>query len=394
MLKVIFLLALYAVAVAPAGAAVLTGIDVQVRDGFAALRGLRVGLVTNHTGIDRKGRRTVDLIAKAEGVKLVALFSPEHGIAGKLEAKVGDARDEKTGLPVFSLYGEGRAPTAAQLAGLDALVFDIQDIGCRFYTYISTMGECLTAAARERKKFIVLDRPNPIGGLLVQGPVLAGKRTFTGWHTLPVRHGMTVGELARMFNAERDLGADLTVVPCEGWSRGMWQDETGLPWVNPSPNMRSLRAAALYPGVGLLEFCEVSVGRGTDTPFEVFGAPYLDGRKFAAAMNAAGLPGIRFEPVRFTPDASVFAGKECGGVRMRVTDRGKLNAVETGIELARALQRLAPGQWGAARLGKLLVHPATERAVLKLAPPSAIRAGWVDARKEFAKRRERWLIYR
>ena len=376
-----------------AGTQVLTGIDVLARDHFAPLKGLRIGLVTNQTGIDRNRRRTVDLLAKADGVKLVALFSPEHGIAGKLDEKVGDAKDEATGLPVFSLYGEGRAPTAAQLAELDALVFDIQDIGCRFYTYISTMGECMAAAGRAKKKFIVLDRPNPIGGTTVEGPVLDGERSFTGWHDIPVRHGMTVGELARMFNEERKLGADLTVIRCEGWHRDQWFDQTTQPWVNPSPNMRSLTAAALYPGVGLIEFCNVSVGRGTDRPFELVGAPYVDDRRFAAEMNAAGLAGVHFTAVRFTPAASVFVGKECGGVSITVTDRRSMSAVDIGIELARTFQRLHPKEWQGEKIAKLLVHPATAAGIAEMKPLTAIHESWVPAREAFQMRREKVLIY-
>ena len=376
------------------GTQVLTGIDVLVRDQFAPLKGLRIGLVTNQTGIDRNRRRTVDLLAKAEGVKLVALFSPEHGIAGKLDEKIGDAKDAATGLPVFSLYGEGRAPTAAQLAELDAMVFDIQDIGCRFYTYISTMGECMTAAGRAKKKFIVLDRPNPLGGTTVEGPVLDGERSFTGWHDIPVRHGMTVGELARMFNEERKLGADLTVIRCEGWHRDQWFDQTSQPWVNPSPNMRSLTAAALYPGVGLIEFCNVSVGRGTDRPFELVGAPYVDDRRFAAEMNAAGLAGVYFTAVRFTPTASVFAGKECGGVSITVTDRRSMNPVDIGIELARTFQRLHPKEWQPEKIAKLLVHPPTSAGIADMKPLTSIHESWVPAREAFQQRREKVLIYR
>ena len=377
----------------PPGAAVLCGIDVLVRDGFAPLRGMRIGLVTNHTGIDRTRRRTVDLLAKADGVKLVALFSPEHGIGGALDEKVGDSKDAATGLPVFSLYGEGRAPQAAQLADLDALVFDIQDIGCRFYTYISTMGECMAAAAKAGKKFVVLDRPNPIGGSVVEGPVLDGARSFTGWHEIPVRHGMTVGELARLFNDERKLGLELSVIRCEGWRREVWFDQTGLPWVNPSPNMRSITAAALYPGVGLIEFCKVSVGRGTDRPFEIVGAPYVDDRRLAAELNGAGLAGVHFTPVRFTPTASVFAGKECGGVSITVTDRRSMNAVDVGIEIARAFQRLHPKDWNGAQMGKLLVHPATLKGIEEGRAAAAIHAHWLAAREEFAARRKRVLIY-
>lgn len=378
---------------AAATAQVLTGLDVLVREKFAPLRGLRVGLITNHTGIDRQRRRNIDLLAKADGVKLVALFSPEHGIAGKADEKVGDAKDSTTGLPVWSLYGEGRAPKPEQLAGLDALVFDIQDIGCRFYTYSSTLGECLAAAARAKVKFLVLDRPNPIGGVLVDGPVRDGAASFTAWHDVPVRHGLTLGELARMYNAERSLGADLTVIQCEGWTRDLWWDQTGLPWVNPSPNMRSLPAATLYPGVGLIEFCNVSVGRGTDRPFELVGAPYINDLTFAAALNAEQLPGVRFIPVRFTPAGYIFSGKECGGVQIVITDRESLSAVDTGLALARALQRQHPAEWKGEQLQKLLVHPATEAAIRDLSEIRAMKSTWLPERESFAERRRKVLLY-
>lgn len=379
---------------AATAANVLTGLDVLVRDKFAPLRGLRLGLITNHTGIDREGRRNIDLMAKADGVTLVALFSPEHGLTGQADEKVSDSRDEATGLPIYSLYGEGRAPKAEQLAGLDALVFDIQDIGCRFYTYNSTLGESLAAAGKAKLKFFVLDRPNPIGGVLVDGPVRDGAASFTAWHDLPVRHGLTLGELAQMYNTERALGADLTVIPCEGWTRDLWWDQTGLPWMNPSPNMRSLYAATLYPGVGLIEFCQVSVGRGTDRPFEIVGAPYLDDRAFAAALNAENLAGVRFIPTRFTPSSSLFAGKECGGVQIIVTDRGSLNSVEVGLALARTLQRQHATEWKGERLAKLLVHPATEAGVRDLSEIAAMKATWLPARESFAERRRKVLLYR
>jgi uncharacterized protein YbbC (DUF1343 family)/CubicO group peptidase (beta-lactamase class C family) len=373
---------------------VLTGLDVLVREKFAPLRGLKVGLVTNHTGIDRERRATIDLLHKAPGVQLVALFSPEHGIRGALDAKVADSRDERTGLPIHSLYDTTRAPTDAELAPLDALVFDIQDIGCRFYTYISTMGECLTAAARAGKKVIVLDRPNAIGGARIEGPMLAAKRSFTAWHELPVRHGMTVGELAKYFVAERAPGADLTVVPCEGWTRAAWLDETGLPWVNPSPNMRSLTAATLYPGVGLLEFCNVSVGRGTERPFEFFGAPYLDERALAATLAAAELPGIRFVPVRFTPTASVFAGKECRGVQFVVTNRDAFSPLDLGIVLAVALHRSHPADVKIEKMARLLAHPPTLAAIQRGDSLEEIKALWSTEREAFHARRTKYLLYR
>jgi uncharacterized protein YbbC (DUF1343 family) len=321
------------------GADAQNGIDVLHASGYTPLRGLRIGLITNQTGIDRAGNPTIDLLRSAPGVNLVSLFSPEHGIRGTIDAKVADSIDEISGLPIYSLYGERRKPSPEQLANLDALVFDIQDIGTRFYTYISTMGLAMEAAADAKIKFIVLDRVNPIGGTIVEGPVSEGPSTFTNYHPLPVRHGKTVGELAPLFRDEKHIAVDLTVVPVKGWNREQWQDEAGLPWVNTSPNMRSLNAAALYPGLGLLERA-LSVGRGTPTPFEIVGAPYIDGVKLAAALR--GLPGVTFEPIRFTPTASTHQNEECGGVRITITDRRALRSVTVGLTIAAVLERLYP----------------------------------------------------
>lgn len=378
----------------PEAAGVLNGIDVLVRDGFAPLKGRKVGLITNHTGQDRERRATIDLLFRAPGVQLVALFSPEHGIRGALDEKVNDSRDEKTGLPVYSLYGERRAPSPEQLAGLDTLVFDIQDIGCRFYTYISTLGNCLEAVARAGVRFVVLDRVNPVNGVTVEGPVHTGERSFVAWHEIPLRHGMTVGELARMFNAERGLGADLQVIRVEGWRRRDWLDATGLPWTNPSPNMRSLTAATLYPGVGVLEFCHLSVGRGTGTPFELLGAPYLNDRRLAAELNAAGLPGVRFLPVRYTPSASVFKGQECGGVQILLTDRATFRAADLAVALAATLHRLHPDQLGLARVDRLLGHLPTRQAIEGGRSRTQVAAVRDAGLKEFRKRREKFLLYR
>lgn len=376
-----------------AKAEVLNGIDVLVKLGFAPLRGLKVGLITNHTGRDRQGRATIDLLHQAPDVTLVALFSPEHGIRGELDEKVGDGKDEKTGLPVYSLYGERRSPAPEQLAGLDALVFDIQDIGSRFYTYISTMGNCLEAAGKAGLRFIVLDRVNLINGSAVAGPVLDGPTDFVGWHPIPVRHGMTVGELARMFNAERRFNTRLAVIPLEGWRRELWMDECGFPWVNTSPNMRSLTQAALYPGVGLLEMCNVSVGRGTATPFELFGAPYIDGQKLAAELNAFGLHGVRFDPLEFTPDASKFKDQQCGGVRITLADRTGCDVINIGVAAALVLQRLYPDEFGVERFNTLLKHPATVAAIKSGKSLLEIRQSWQPALNQFLLRRQQFLIY-
>jgi uncharacterized protein YbbC (DUF1343 family) len=382
--------------VAPASARpVLTGIDVLVRDNFRQLAGKRVAVITNHTGLDRDRRRTAALLAKAEGVTLVAIFGPEHGATGTYDqANVPDARDEETGVPVKSLYGKTKRPTAEMLADVDAIVFDIQDIGCRFYTYIATMLEAMKAAAEHGKAFVVLDRPNPIDGVSLAGPLVdEGRGTFVGCHPLPLRHGMTAGELAGMFAAELKLDLDLTVVPCEGWRRADAFDATGLEWVNPSPNMRSLTEAFLYPGIGLLEFTNLSVGRGTDTPFEVLGAPWLDGRALADALAARRIPGVAFVPIRFTPRASKFSGQECGGISIAVTDRAMLDPVRVGLEIAVALRQVSPQDWQPEKLDVLLLHKATLEAICSGEPADAVLESARHGVKEFARRRGEWLLY-
>ncbi|HYR45636.1 MAG TPA: exo-beta-N-acetylmuramidase NamZ domain-containing protein, partial [Thermoanaerobaculia bacterium] len=305
------------------------GIDVLASEGFHPIAGKKIGLVTNATGRTRDGRSTAEVLtspaAKKAGVDLVRLFSPEHGLRGQADSKVSDETDPATKLPVRSLYGESRRPAPEDLAGLDALVYDIQDVGTRFYTYLTTLGYVMEEAAKARVPIFVLDRPDPIGGEVVEGsPADEPRLSFTAYHTIPVRTGMTVGELALLFNAERKIGADVRIVKMRGWSRHLWYDETGLEWIHPSPNMRSLAAAALYPGVGLLETTNVSVGRGTDTPFEVLGAPWIDGARLAEVLAARAIAGVRFSPLHFTPADSVHAGKRCGGVRIDLVDREAL----------------------------------------------------------------------
>lgn len=376
-----------------ARAQVLSGIDVLVRDDFAALDGLAVGLVTNHTGQDRQRRATIDLLHASPRLRLVALFSPEHGIRGELDqARIDDSTDEATGLPVHSLYGERRAPDPAQLEGLDALVFDIQDIGCRFYTYISTLTLCMEQAALADLRMIVLDRPNPIGPA-TEGPVLTGARSFVAAHEIPLRHGMTVGELARLIDAERGFGTRLEIVRCEGWPEAGWFDRTGLPWSHPSPNMRTMAAATLYPGVGLLEFCRLSVGRGTDSPFERIGAPYLDDLRLAAELNAARPAGISFVPIRFTPEASVFAGEECGGVAFVITDREALRPLELGLLLARTIERQAPGRLGIERMDRLLGCADTLEMIRAGREVGKIAESWQPGLDGFERRRAEFLLY-
>ena len=380
----------------PLDADVLNGIDVLARDNFRQLAGFkRIGLVTNHTGRDRRGRQTIDVLREAANVKLAALFAPEHGIRGLLDDKVSDTKDEQTGLPIYSLYGESRRPKPEQLRELDAIVFDIQDIGARFYTYISTLGNVMEEAARARIPVYVLDRPNPIRGIDTEGPVADDdKLSFTGYHTIPVRHGMTIGELARLFNAERKINCDLRVIEMERWRRGMWFDGTGQTWVNPSPNMRSLTQATLYPGVGLLETTNVSVGRGTDTPFELVGAPWIDGQRLASYLNERRIAGVRFVPVRFTPRASVFQGVECGGVNLVVTDRTQLRPVYAGLEIAAALRRLHPDDWQIEKYGRLLANADTLERLRRGETPEQIALSWQPRLEEFRRARMRALIYR
>lgn len=373
---------------------VLNGVDVLQRSGFAILRGKRVGLITNQTGISVARVPTIDLLAAAPEVKLRALFSPEHGIRGALDqAKIDDSVDAKTGLPVHSLYGERRAPTPEQLAELDVLVFDIQDIGCRFYTYISTLRLAMEAAAKAGKKFVVLDRVNPIGGLAFDGPAVVDKETFTATHPIPLRHGMTVGELARLINQERAIGADLVVVPVEGWRRELLFDQTGLPWINPSPNMRTLEAAQLYPGIGLLEF-SISVGRGTDAPFEILGSPYVkDDVRLAHELNQLGLPGLRFVPVRFTPTASVFKDQECGGVRLQITDRAALRSVPAGAAIAATFHRLYGDKFASDKVNTLLNHSTLLKQIRNGGEWRKLAAAWEAETAAFATRRASWLLY-
>ncbi|MBM4089343.1 MAG: DUF1343 domain-containing protein [Planctomycetes bacterium] len=375
---------------------VLCGIDVLQRAGFQPLAGKRVGLITNQTGVNRAGITTARLLHEAANVQLVALFSPEHGLEGKLDiARIDDSRDSHTGLTVYSLYGQTRKPTREMLRGLDTLVFDIQDIGTRFYTYISTMGHAMEAAAEAGVAFVVLDRPNPINGVDMAGPILdEGRESFVAFHSLPIRHGMTAGELAQLFRHERKWNLELTVIPVEGWRRTDFFDQTGLLWVNPSPNMRSLTQALLYPGIGLLEMTNVSVGRGTDTPFEVIGAPWLDGIALAGRLRAARLPGVGFVPVRFTPDASKHEGELCGGVCILITDRGRFQPLTTGLEIARQLRLLHADEWEVTPYDRLLVSRGTWEAVRDGLPVADIEARHARGLELFAARRAPWLLYR
>ncbi|MBK9216399.1 MAG: DUF1343 domain-containing protein [Chloracidobacterium sp.] len=375
--------------------AVHNGIDVIEKDNFKQLENLNIGLVTNHTGRNLAGKQTIDILHEAKNVKLTAIFAPEHGIRGELDTeKIADGKDEKTGLPVYSLYGETRRPKPEQTAQIDAFVYDIQDIGTRFYTYASTLRNVMEEAARAGKPVFVLDRPNPINGVAVEGPIAdEDKLSFIAAHTTPVRHGMTIGELAMMINTERKVGADLRVIKMQGWNRAMWFDETGQTWINPSPNMRSLTEATLYPGIGLLETTNLSVGRGTDTPFEVIGAPWLDGQKLASYLNGRGIKGVRFVPIRFKPTASVFKDEQLGGINIVITNRSEFNSVRTGIEIACALRRLYPNEWQVDKYSRLLVNGEVLDMVTRGASPDEIDKAIKSRLDEFIKRRERFLLY-
>jgi len=375
----------------------LTGLDRLVADDFAPLVGRSIGLITNQTGVDGQGRRGVDLLAAAAPrVRLRALFSPEHGITGQVDANVPNGRDAATGLAIWSLYGPARRPSPEMLNGIDTLVFDIQDVGVRYYTYLTTLVYALEESGRRGIQVVVLDRPNPITGSIVEGPLMdPDMRSFTAPHTIPVRTGMTMGEFAQMVVGERKLPVKLTVVPLERWQRNQWFDETGLPWVNPSPNIRTPTQALLYSGVGLLEATNLSVGRGTDVPFEVIGAPWIsDPQALADGMNARGLVGVRFQPATFTPTSSVYAGQGVGGVRMEVTDRDAIRPVSVGLALGRELMERYPAQFRPAAIQNLLVNRTTMWSILRGDPFSRI-LGWADASRDtFLQRRAPYLIYK
>jgi len=371
------------------------GTDVLIAQNFAPLKGKRVGLITNHTGMARDGRTTVEALRQAPGVQLVALFSPEHGITGREDARVASGTDPATGLPLHSLYGETRRPTEEMLRGIDALVFDIQDAGVRFYTYITTMAYAMEEAARHRIPFYVLDRPNPLGGERIEGPLLdLDKLSFVGYFPLPVRYGMTVGELARLFNAENKMGAELHVIAMQDWQRHDRYEATGLVWVAPSPNLRSLDAALLYPGIEILQAGGISVGRGTDTPFELFGAPWIRAGELAEYLNRRFVPGVRFVPTRFTPRAGLYNGQPCEGIALVITDRDSLHSMLMGLEIAAALAKLYPQQFHLEKIVALLGNAATIERLKRGDAPTRIVDDWAEELAAFSKLREKYLLYR
>jgi uncharacterized protein YbbC (DUF1343 family) len=373
----------------PARASIQAGIDVLEGEDFAPLAGKRVGLITNQTGRDAGGRSDVDVLFASKKLSLVAIFSPEHGYRGDQTggARVGNSTDPVTGLPVYSLYGDTKRPTPAMLDGIDVLVFDIQDVGARFYTYLATMAFCMEEAAKRHIKFVVLDRPNPITGEILEGPVPGGPPTITGYFPVPIRHGLTAGEVARLHDERKHLGLDLTVVPVRGWDRSMYYDETGYSWINPSPNIRDVDEALMYPALGLFEGSDLAVGRGTDTPFLWFGAPWLDAAALAARLSAAGIAGARFTVEDRTPSDDIHHGKLCHGVRVRITDRRALRPMKVFVEAAVALRDMG--------LGRKADPQGLFRAIVASRDtPARILAAYARSRSAFEAERSRYLLYR
>lgn len=376
-------------------ALVQTGLDVLEAEKFAPLKGKRIGLITNHSGLDSQGRSTIEVLAHAPGMKLVALFSPEHGIAGHADEKISSSKDASTGLPIFSLYGEHLRPTEEMLAGLDALVFDVQDAGVRFYTYTTTMAYCMEEAAKRHIVFYVLDRPNPLGGEIVEGPMLdADKTSFVGYYPLPVRYGLTIGELAQLFNTENQINAELHVIPMKNWHRNFFFESTGIRWVPPSPNLRTLKGALLYPGLEILQDAGVSVGRGTEAPFEEIGAPWIKGEEVAGALNALDLPGVHFVDQPFVPVSGLYAGRRCGGVGIRVTDRGAVRAMRVGLEIAALLQKRYPENFAVAKVIGLLGNAQAVADLQAGMAPAKIVDSWSVELSSFEGIRKKYLIYK
>ncbi len=376
-------------------ARVQTGLDVLEAQKFAPLRGKHIGLITNHTGVDSQGRSTADLLAHAPSVQIVALFSPEHGLAGRKDEKVPSSKDPTTGLPVYSLYGETNRPTDEMLKGIDALVFDVQDAGVRFYTYTVTMAYCMEEAAKRKISFFVLDRPNLLGGEIIEGPMLdADKTNFVAYFPLPVRYALTIGELAQFFNAENHIGADLHVITMRNWHRNYFFESTGIKWIPPSPNLRTVKGSILYPGIEILQSAGVSVGRGTQTPFEEFGAPWMNGDEVAAALNARNLPGVHFAGQPFIPIAGLYSGQRCGGVSIKITDRFKVRSMRVGLEIAEILQKLYPKQFEISKMIELVGNADTMQQLQSGVPPEKIVQSWSGSLAAFDKLRRKYFLYK
>ncbi len=376
-------------------ARVQTGLDVLAAEKFAPLRGKHIGLITNHTGVDAQDRRNIDLLARASGLQLVALFSPEHGLAGHNNDNVASSKDPATGLPVFSLYGETRRPAEEMLRGIDALVFDIQDAGVRFYTYTATMAYCMEEAAKHKIPFFVLDRPNPMGGEIVEGPMLdPDKTSFVAYFPLPVRYGLTIGELAQLFNTENHIDADLHVIPMKNWHRNYFFESTGIKWIPPSPALRTTKGSVLYPGIEILQNSGVSVGRGTQAPFEEFGAPWMNGDEVAAALNERHLPGLHFSGQPFIPISGPYSGERCGGVSIRVTDRFAARSMRLGLEIAEILQKLYPKQFDTAKLVGLMGNSDAVQQIQNGVAPEKIVASWSASLAAFDQMRRKHFLYK
>jgi len=376
-------------------ARVQTGLDVLASQKFVSLRGKHIALITNHTGLDAQGRTTIELLAHAAGVQLVALFSPEHGLAGRRDEKITSSKDPSTGLPVYSLYGDTLRPSEEMLQGIDTLVFDIQDAGVRFYSYTMTMGYCMEEAAKRKIAFFVLDRPNLLGGEIIEGPMLdADKTNFKAYFPLPVRYALTIGELAQFFNAENHIGADLHVITMRNWHRNYFFESTGIKWIPPSPNLRTIKGSVLYPGIEILQSAGVSVGRGTQTPFEEFGAPWMNGDEVAAALNARNLPGVRFAGQPFIPIAGLYSGHRCGGVSIKITDRFKVRSMRVGLEIAAILQKLYPKQFEISKMIELVGNSDTMQQLQSGVAPEKIVASWSAELAAFEQVRRKYFLYK
>jgi len=374
---------------------VQVGLDVLEAEKFAPLRNKHVWLITNHTGLDSQGRSTADLLSHAPAVRLVALFSPEHGLAGRNDEKVASSKDAATGLPIFSLYGETNRPTDEMLQGIDALVFDVQDAGVRFYTYTATMGYCMEEAAKRHIAFYVLDRPNPMSGNIVEGPMLdPDKISFTAYFPLPVRYGLTIGELAQFFNAENHINCDLHVIAMRNWHRNYFFESTGTKWIPPSPNLRTLKGSVLYPGLEILQSAGVSVGRGTETPFEEFGAPWMNGEQVAAELNARHLAGLHFANQPFIPVIGLYSGQRCGGAGARITDRQAVRAMRMGLEIAAVLKKLYPEKFDPEKLMVLVASADTIKQLQGGTPAEKIVESWNADLNAFEQLRKKYFLYK
>src|ERR1700675_59255 len=374
---------------------VQTGLDVLEAEKFAPLRGKHIGLITNHTGLDYQERTTINVLAHAPGVQVVALFSPEHGIAGHSDEKLPSSKDASTGLPIFSLYGDHLRPTDEMLQGIDALVFDVQDAGVRFYTYTTTMAYCMEEAAKRNIAFFVLDRPNPLNGDIIEGPLLdAEKTSFVAYFRLPVRYGLTIGELAQLFNEENHIQCDLHVIAMKNWHRHYFYEDTGLRWLPPSPNLRTLKGAVLYPGLEILQNGGGSVGRGTEAPFEEFGAPWMHGEEVAARLNERHIVGVRFVAADFIPVAGLYAAERCGGVAIRVLDKRAVRSMTMGIEIASVLKQLYPDKFDAQKMLFLVGNDQTIHQLQEDVPATEIVKGWDADLKAFEVMGRKYFLYK